>query len=213
MLMTLMVAAAVLIPLWLAKVAGKALWQRLFGEPLMAGQDIRSSDGVLTRMSNAAIGIASPVGNPTDNLSTIFAFGRKQPKQEGHTTVFRAPVGWKYGFCAVVGFLVYFCFHFERTANAPTPWDMYVIGAAMLGYMAAYIWRFRVTIDGTQLTAMNFFFATFRYDLTLMLGARRTKDGYKLYFSDGRVARLPLFIEGHDVLIQFLSEELEANGY
>ena len=190
------------------------LWMRLFGEPLHGGADIRQGEGVLSRVATTASGFASPIGNPSEHLATIFAFGRRDPRQHGQETVFEAPAGWRFGFLAVAGFLGFFAVHFETSGQGGEPQlDMYVFLGALLLYMGAYIWSFRLSIDGVRLTCMNYLFQTRSYDLTQLVAARRGKDGYKLHFADGRKANVPLFIEGHDILIQFLGEELEANGY
>lgn len=213
MLGTVLVALTIMIPLWLLKVSGKTIWRRLFGDPLMGGKDIRAKDGLVSRVATAGLGLALPLGNPRENLATVFAAGRKQPKQQGTATVFEAPAGWRYGFLAVVAFFVYFCFHFEATSNSTDSlWDTYAIIGALFLYMGAYIWSYRLTIDGVALSNMSFLFMTKHYDLTQMVGARRGNDGYKLHFADGRVANVPLFIEGHDILIEFLGQELDANG-
>lgn len=191
------------------------LVKRCFHAPMLTpGRDIREGEPLLSRVANAAVGFLSPVGNPHDNLSTIFARGRSMPRQVGSAIEFRATSGWRYGFIGCAIFLLVFCINLELTTelSGQTPMDMYLLIVGIMAYGIAYVWRFRLAVDGVDLSVMNGLFMTRHFELTELTGVRRTREGYKMYFADRRSISVPFFVEGHDMLRDFLIGQLEDNG-
>ncbi|MEL6562949.1 MAG: hypothetical protein AAGK30_13655 [Pseudomonadota bacterium] len=188
---------------------------RAFVGGMHAPRDIREEQTLLQRIVMAAFGVLSPVGNPSENLATIFAFGSKDARSEGTATVFRAAAGWRYGFLLVSPGMMALAVYIEGQTDlgGQTPMAFYLLILAVLIYTAIYIWRFRLSIDGIDMTCTTGSMMTRRFDLTQLIRAETTKDGYKLYFADGRKIAIPRFLEGHDLLRDFMIGQLEDNGH
>lgn len=188
---------------------------RTFVGGFSAPRDIREEQSLAHRILMAAFGVLSPVGNPHENLATIFAFGRKDARSEGTATVFRATIGWRYGFLIASPFLMLLAVYIETQTDlgGQTPMAFYLLILGTLIYTAFYIWRFRLAIDGIDMTCTTGTLMTRHYDLTQLVRAEITKDGFKLYFADGRKIAVPRFIEGHDLLRDFMIGQLEDNGH
>ena len=188
---------------------------RSFVDGIHAPRDIREEKTLGQRIFMAAFGVLSPVGNPEENLGTIFSVGRKDARTEGTATVFRTTAGWRYGFPVLVPFLIAFVFYLETQtdfAGQTSPLFYAAILAAFV-WMMVYIWRFRLSIDGLDMTCTNGLLMSRHFDLDKLTRAETTRDGFTLYFSDGRKIAIPRFIEGHDLLRDFVIGELEANGH
>ena len=181
-----------------------AIYRLIQGEE---GRDIRKKDGLLKRIGLEAIDFASPVGNPRANMETVFAFGKKQPLRTGNVTVFQATKGWRYGYIAVVAFLIYLC-----TQTEVGPLFYYVIGGGTLLWCGIYMWRFRLEIDGSRMICTTPTLRTKEFDLALLDSVRETQDGYKLRFADGRKVTVPQFLEGHGFFKKMMIQTLEING-
>ncbi|MDA5095112.1 hypothetical protein O2N63_13565 [Aliiroseovarius sp. KMU-50] len=83
---------------------------------------------------------------------------------------------------------------------------------ACLGYAAAYILAFEITLDGHELQAMSGFFRTKTYDLRDLKEV--TENGpyeWKLYFTDRAPVRMMKSVVGVQTLRQHLSEVMQAN--
>jgi len=188
---------------------------RNFVGGIHAPRDIREEKPLAQRIFMAAFGVLSPVGNPEENLGTIFAAGRKDARTEGTATVFRTAAGWRYGFPILVPFLIAFVIHLEtQTDFAGQTSPLFYAGIAVaFVWMAVYIWRFRLAIDGLDMTCTAHTLMTRHFDLGTWIRAETTRDGFTLYFEDGRKVAIPRFIEGHDLLKDFLIGQLEDNGH
>ncbi|WP_415922486.1 hypothetical protein [Tateyamaria sp. SN6-1] len=210
MYFTLFIIAIFWIAMWFAT---RKL--RSFVGGMHAPRDIREEESLTKRIAMAGYGVLSPVGNPQDNLATIFKFGRKDARTEGSAAVFQSTAGWRYGFLLVLPLLAWFTVYIESQTDVggQTPYSFYALVAAGLLYTGVYIWRFRLVIDGIDMTCTNTFLMTRHFDLTKLIRARTKQDGYTLYFEDGRKIAVPRFIEGHDLLRDFLIGQLEDNGY
>ena len=187
---------------------------REFVGGIHAPRDIREEKSLSQRIFMAGFGVLSPVGNPEENLGTIFSVGRKDARTEGTATVFRAAAGWRYGFLILVPLLVAYVFHLETQTDfaGQTSPLFYASILATFVWMAVYIWRFRLAIDGLDMTCTTGTLMTKHFDLDQLIRAENTRDGYKLYFEDGRKVSIPRFLEGHDLLKDFLIGQLEDNG-
>ena len=188
---------------------------RAFVGGMNAPRDIRDGETLVQRVVKAGIGVLSPVGNPQDNLATIFAFGRKDGRTEGSSVVFQATVGWRYGFILALPLLMWFAYYIEDQTDlgGQTPYAFYALIMAGLIYTGVYIWRFRLVIDGIDMTCTTGTLMTRHFDLTQLVRAETKQDGYTLHFADGRKIAVPRFLEGHDLLIDFLIGQLEDNGH
>ncbi|WP_299296205.1 hypothetical protein [uncultured Tateyamaria sp.] len=194
---------------------GMSRVQRFIGGHLGGERDIRKGESLIFRLIKAGIETFSPVGNPEDNIATIFSVGRSLPQQEGDAIVFRATAGWRYGYLALMPFVIGFAIYLELSSglSGQTPLDMYLLIAGMLVWCGVYMWKFRLVVDGVDMTCTSGLLMQRRFDLSRMTSAKNTRDGYKLYFDDGRRIGIPRFLEGHDLLKAFLIEQLEDNGY
>ena len=198
-------------------IAGVVLTRKLrsFAIGIHAPRDIREEKSLSQRIFMAAFGVLSPVGNPEENLGTIFALGRKDARTEGTATVFRATAGWRYGYLVLMPFLVAFVVHLETSTSiaGQTPAVYYLAMAGFLAWVGVYMWRFRLAIDGIDMTCTTTMMMTRHYDLSRLVRAENTRDGYTLYFDDKRKVAIPRFLEGHDLLKDFLIGQLEDNGH
>ena len=210
MYLTLVIVAVFWIGAWFAT---RKL--RSFVGGMNAPRDIREEESLTKRVAMAGFGVLLPVGNPQENLATIFAFGRKDGRSEGSATVFQATAGWRYGFLLVLPLLAWFTVYIESQTDigGQTPYNFYLLVAAGLLYTGVYIWRFRLVIDGIDMTCTTNFLMTRHFDLTQLIRAETKQDGYTLYFADGRKIAIPRFLEGHDLLRDFLIGQLEDNGH
>lgn len=188
---------------------------RSFVGGMNAPRDIREEESLAKRVAVAGFGVLSPVGNPQDNLATIFKFGRKDARTEGTASVFRATAGWRYGFLLVLPLLAWFTVYIESQTDigGQTPYNFYLLIALGLAYTGVYIWRFRLVIDGIDMTCTSNLLMTRQFDLSKLVRAQTKQDGYTLYFEDGRKIAIPRFVEGHDLLKDFLIGQLEDNGH
>jgi len=194
---------------------GMSRMQRYIGAHLGGDRDIRKEESLIFRVIKAGIETFSPVGNPEGNIATIFSVGRSMPRQEGSAIVFRATSGWRYGYLALMPFVIAFAIYFELSTgmSGQTPFEMYLLIGGFLIWGGFYMWRFRLTVDGIDMTCTTAWLTQRSFDLTRMTGAKNTRNGYRLYFDDGRNIAVPRFLEGHDLLKAFLIEQLEDNGH
>ena len=188
---------------------------RSFVGGMNAPRDIREEESLIKRIAVACYGALSPVGNPQDNLATIFKFGRKDARTEGTASVFQATAGWRFGFLLVLPLLGWFTVYIESQTDigGQTPYMFYLLVSAGLFYTGVYIWRFRLVIDGIDMTCTTNLLMTRHFDLTKLVRAETKQDGYTLHFEDGRKIAIPRFLEGHDLLRDFLIGQLEDNGH
>ena len=209
MYLTLVAMAIFWIAMWFAT---RKL--RSFVNGIHAPRDIREEKTLAQRIFMAAFGVLSPVGNPEENLSTIFSVGRKDARTEGTATVFRAAAGWRYGFLILVPFLIAFVIHLETQTDFAGQTSPLFYAGIMIAFiwMAIYIWRFRLAIDGLDMTCTTGTLMTRHFDLDTLIRVETTRDGYALYFENGRKLAIPRFLEGHDLLKDFLIGQLEDNG-
>ena len=112
MYLTLVIVAVFWIGAWFAT---RKL--RSFVGGMNAPRDIREEESLTKRVAMAGFGVLSPVGNPQENLATIFAFGRKDGRSEGSATVFQATAGWRYGFLLVLPLLAWFTVYIESQTD------------------------------------------------------------------------------------------------
>ncbi|WP_299684700.1 hypothetical protein [uncultured Tateyamaria sp.] len=194
---------------------GMMFVQKKLGALIHGPRDIREEKGLFQRIFIAVFGVLSPVGNPEENLGTIFALGRKDARTEGTATVFRAAAGWRYGYLILMPFLIAFAIHLELGSNVAgqTPVGMYLLIGGLLIWCGVYMWRFRLVIDGIDMSCTTGTLMTKHFDLTELIRAQTTRDGYQLTFEDGRKISIPRFLEGHDLLRDFLIGQLEDNGH
>ena len=210
MYLTLAIAAVFWIGAWF--VTRKL---RSFVGGMNAPRDIREEESLTKRVALAGFGVLSPMGNPQENLATVFKFGRKDGRTDGSATVFQATAGWRYGFILVVPLLAWFAVYIESQTNlgGQTPYMFYLMIAGVMLYTGVYIWRFRLVIDGIDMTCTSHLLMTRHFDLTKLTRAETKQDGYTLYFENTRKIAIPRFLEGHDLLRDFLIGQLEDNGH
>lgn len=202
-------SAILLFALAIALVSGgKYLVGRLLGP-----RDIRADHQIWDRLLNTLVGFWSPVGNPEEAMTKVFSMGRKDPQHIGFTTVFRATIGWRFGYLVVVAAVVAFSVHLELTDDmaGQTPVMYYLLLGGFLIWGGVYMWLFRVEIKDDDLSCTHFSLFQRHFDLADLTGAKKTRDGYQLRFTGWRKISVPLFIEGHDTFKAIIIARLDKN--
>ena len=204
-LITLLVLAASL---------GVFLLSRRVARKLTGPHDIREDRTMRNRLLNALVGFWSPIGNPEEAIGNVFSVGRKAPQQVAGTLVFRTTVGWRYGYLALIPFVIGFIVYLETRTDlsGETPASIYMIMVAMLIWLGVYMWKFRLEIDVDDMSCTSALLFQKHFDLWDLTAAKTTRDGYTLYFTKNRKISVPRFIEGHDAFKQMIITRLDTNG-
>ena len=178
------------------------------------GRDIRAPDSPLERLFLDLVQEAVPYTRLQAKVEQVYSFGKADPMRDGRALVFRATIGWRLGYLAGLVFVIFFCSRIEAdpATAGQTPAFIHGMGAMALVSCGVYLWWFRLRIDGNDLTCTTGTLRTRRFDLALLDEVRKTKDGYRMRFSDGAMVTLPQFLEGRDVLLGVLIRTLERNG-
>ncbi|MFL4469425.1 hypothetical protein ACERZ8_05890 [Tateyamaria armeniaca] len=181
---------------------------------LIGPRDIRTDRTMWDRLLNTLIGFWSPVGNPEEAIGNVFAVGRKTPQTIGSTQVFRATVGWRYGYIALMPLLVAFVAYLELFTEfaGQTPVHYYLMMLAFLIWGGIYIWTFRLEIDQDEMSCTTAMLVQREFDLWDLTSAKTTRDGFTLHFAGRSRISVPRFIEGHDTFKALIIERLDINA-
>ncbi len=198
----------------LATSLGVFLLSRRLARKLTGPHDIREDRTMLMRLLNALVGFWSPIGNPEEAIGNVFSVGRKTPQQVDDTLVFRATVGWRYGYLALIPFVIGFIVYLETGTHlaGQTPAIYYLIMVGFLIWAGAYMWIFRLEIDVDDMSCTSALLTQRQFDLWDLTAAKTTRDGYTLYFTKNRKISVPRFIEGHDAFKALIIARLDTNG-
>ncbi len=122
------------------------------------------------------------------------------------------------GTTVVVGLLTAAMLPYDAIAagfsrSGPEALPIVLIGLAVAGLYLAFIWRYRVSISGDELSVPTFWFRHQRFDLADLRRIDHSRScALRLHFRGGRRTEILRYLEGRDRLVAQLEAHVSRNA-